>query len=120
MAYEKIGEIRVAKVLRDFIGDEVLPGTDIGAGQFWSGLAGLIDQFAPRIRGQLRFRDELQGKIDEYHRTTGTMPFNPAGYAKFLREIGENLSISVAYRKPELKKPGSPAMVWSMKAASMK
>jgi malate synthase len=88
MAYEKIGEIRVAKVLRDFIGDEVLPGTDIGAGQFWSGLAGLIDQFAPRIRGQLRFRDELQGKIDEYHRTTGTMPFNPAGYAKFLREIG--------------------------------
>jgi malate synthase len=86
--YEKIGEIRVAKVLRDFIDDKVLPGTDVGADQFWSGLAGLIDQFTPRIRDQLRFRDELQEKIDEYHRTTGTMPFNPAGYAKFLREIG--------------------------------
>jgi malate synthase len=88
MAYEKIDEIRVAKVLRDFIDDDVLPETDVGADQFWSGLAGLIDQFAPRIRDQLRFRDELQEKIDEYHRTTGTMPFNPAGYAKFLREIG--------------------------------
>ena len=65
MDYEKIGEISVAKILRDFIGDEVLPGTDIGAGQFWSGLAGLVGEFAPRIRDQLRFRDELQEKIDE-------------------------------------------------------
>ncbi len=88
MAYEKIGDIKVAKVLRDFVEGEVLPGTEIGASQFWSGLARLISTFAPRIRDQLKFRNELQEKIDEYHRTTGTMPFNPAGYAKFLREIG--------------------------------
>jgi hypothetical protein len=31
MAYEKIGEISVAKILRDFVCDEVLPGTDIGS-----------------------------------------------------------------------------------------
>src|ERR1700730_4066726 len=80
MDYEKIGEIRVAKILRDFIGDEVLPETDIGAGQFWSGLAGLIREFAPRIRGQLRVRDELQAKIDAYHRLTATRPFDPASY----------------------------------------
>ncbi|MFZ0494602.1 MAG: malate synthase G [Methylocella sp.] len=88
MDYEKIGEIRVAKILRDFIGDEVLPGTDIGAGQFWRGLAGLVGEFAPRIRDQLRFRDELQEKIDEYHRATASRPFDPAAYANFLREIG--------------------------------
>ena len=87
-AYEKIGEISVAKALHDFVRDEALPGTGIGADQFWRGLAGLIQEFAPRIRDQLRVRDELQEKIDEYHDTTGTMPFNPAGYAKFLREIG--------------------------------
>src|SRR5438105_1557109 len=88
MEYEKIGEISVAKILRDFIGDEVLPGTDIGAGQFWSGVAGLVDEFAPRIRDQLRFRDELQEKIDEYHRVTASRPFDPAAYGSFLREIG--------------------------------
>jgi malate synthase len=87
-AYEQLGEISVAKVLRDFINGEVLPGTDIGAGQFWSGLAGLIDVFAPRIRDQLKFRDELQEKIDAYHRATASQPFNPAGYESFLREIG--------------------------------
>jgi hypothetical protein len=52
MDYEKIGEISVAKILRYFISDEVLPGTDIGAGQFWSGLAELVGEFAPRIRDQ--------------------------------------------------------------------
>ena len=88
MAYEKIGEISVAKVLRDFIGDEVLPGTDIGAGQFWSGLAGVVGEFAPRIRDQLRVRDELQEKIDEYHRATASRPFDPADYHDILREIG--------------------------------
>jgi len=70
MAYEKIGEISVATVLYDFIRDEVLPGTEIAAGQFWNGLAGLIDAFAPRIRDHLRFRKELQEKIDEYHHVT--------------------------------------------------
>ena len=78
-AYEKLGEIRVAKVLRDFISNDVLPGTDIGADQFWTGLAGLIDAFAPRIREQLRFRDELQEKIDAYHRGTMSQPFDPGG-----------------------------------------
>ncbi|HEY8031405.1 MAG TPA: malate synthase G [Methylocella sp.] len=88
MDYEKTGEIRVAKILHDFIGSEVLPGTDIGAGQFWSGLAGLIGDFAPLVRGQLRVRDELQEKIDAYHRLTATRPFDPASYHDFLRDIG--------------------------------
>ena len=88
MDYEKIAEISVAKILRDFVRDEALPGTDIGAGQFWSGLAGLVGKFAPRIRDQLRFRDELQEKIDEYHRATASRPFDPASYHDFLREIG--------------------------------
>src|ERR1700726_1602278 len=88
MDYEKIGEISVAKILRDFIGDEVLPGTDVGAGQFWSGLAGLVGESAPRIRDQLRLRDALQEKIDEYHRVTASRPFDPAAYGNFLREIG--------------------------------
>ena len=88
MDYERIGEISVAKVLRDFVHDEVLPGTEIESGQFWTGLGGLIDEFAPRIRDQLRFRDELQNKINDYHRKTGRQPLNPADYESFLREIG--------------------------------
>src|SRR6201993_2877603 len=88
MNYEKIGEIHVASDLRAFIANEVFPGLDISEAEFWHGLAGLIGTFAPRIKSQLRFREELESKIDAYHRSTATMPFNPAAYARFLREIG--------------------------------
>jgi malate synthase len=88
MNYEKIGEIQVASDLRAFIANEVFPGLDISEAEFWHGLAGLIGTFAPRIKSQLRFREELEAKIDAYHRSTATMPFNPAAYARFLREIG--------------------------------
>jgi malate synthase len=88
MNYEKIGEIQVASDLRAFIANEVFPGLDISEAEFWHGLAGLIGTFAPRIKSQLRFREELESKIDAYHRSTATMPFNPAAYARFLREIG--------------------------------
>ncbi|HXW70595.1 MAG TPA: malate synthase G [Methylocella sp.] len=88
MAYDWIGGLSVASVLRQFVLREVLPGLKIKEEPFWRGVAALVEEFAPRIKEQLRFRDELQGKIDEYHIATGTMPFNPAGYAKFLREIG--------------------------------
>jgi malate synthase len=88
MVYERIGEISVASVLRDFIADEVLPGAGISAERFWTGLAGLIKDFAPRIREQLKVRDELQNKIDAYHRARVGQPADLADYESFLREIG--------------------------------
>ncbi len=88
MAYAQIGEIGIAKDLHDFIGDEVLPGTGVGADQFWTGLSRLIRDFAPRIRDQLRRRDELQQKIDQDHRTHATEPHDAVAYEAFLREIG--------------------------------
>jgi malate synthase len=88
MAYEQIGKISVAKVLVDFLDHEALPGTGVDRDEFFSGLTRLIADFSPRIREQLRFRDELQEKIDDYHRVNATRPFDPAHYEAFLREIG--------------------------------
>jgi len=88
MAYAQFGEIGVAKALHDFIRDEALPGTDIDADQFWTGISGLIRDFAPRIRDQLRFRSELQEKIDQYHRAHAREPHDATAYEVFLREIG--------------------------------
>jgi malate synthase len=88
MAYAQIGKISVATELKDFIETEALPGTDVAPGQFWSGLAGLIEDFKPRIEAQLRFRDDLQGKLDAWHKINATRPFDTAAYEAFLREIG--------------------------------
>ena len=60
-----VGNLKVAKVLHDFILEEVMPGTGIDAATFWRGLDRIVHDFAPRNRALLKRRDELQAKIDE-------------------------------------------------------
>ena len=88
MAYAQIGKISVATALKDFIETEALPGTGVAPEQFWTGLAGLIEDFKPRIEAQLQFRDDLQGKLDAWHKIHSTKSFDMAAYEAFLREIG--------------------------------
>jgi malate synthase len=84
---EKSG-LQVDALLVDFVEQEALPRTSVSADRFWSGLADLVRDFAPRNRGLLARRDELQGRIDEWHRLHGPVANDPAGYESFLREIG--------------------------------
>jgi malate synthase len=80
--------LEVAPVLHDFIEREVLPGTGISSEAFWTGLAGLIRDFAPRNQDLLAVRDDLQRRIDAYHAARADQPVDGAGYEAFLREIG--------------------------------
>ena len=82
------GGLRVAKPLYDFINDEALPGTGIAAERFWSALASIIEDLAPRNRALLARRDELQAKIDAWHRERRGRLFDRAAYKSFLSEIG--------------------------------
>ena len=84
---KRIG-IKVAGVLHAFIEQEALPGTGVAPDAFWNGLAGLVRDLAPRNRDLLDLRDQLQSRIDEYHRANAGKPFDAPGYERFLREIG--------------------------------
>ncbi len=68
--------------------DEALPGTGVDPERFWRGLARIIANFMPQNRRLLAFRDELQGRIDNWHRENGPVGSNPEGYERFLRDIG--------------------------------
>ena len=68
--------LQVAPVLHDFIEREALAGTGVTSAAFWSGLAGLVRDFAPRDRALLAVRDKLQAQIDEYHRNRAGKPFD--------------------------------------------
>jgi malate synthase len=80
--------LQIAPVLHDFIQREALDGTGVSSDAFWTGFASLVREFAPRNRELLQHRDQLQNKIDEYHRSQGGKAFDRAGYESFLREIG--------------------------------
>jgi malate synthase len=80
--------LRVQSALAAFVETEALPGTGITADAFWGGLAELFHDFGPRNRALLARRDELQARIDAYHRERPVGRFDPAHYQGFLREIG--------------------------------
>jgi malate synthase len=84
----KVGKLAVAGTLYDFIETEALPGSALTAVEFWSGLAALIRELGPRNRELLRLRNELQARIDDFHRAGAGAPVDRAAYERYLRKIG--------------------------------
>jgi len=109
--------LHIAPVLHDFLEFEALPGTGIAADAFWSGLAALVREFAPRNRQLLAVRDDLQSRIDDYHRTRAGKPFDQAEYERFLREIGylheepEDFTVSTRNVDEEIARIAGPQLV---------
>ena len=86
-AYEELGGIGVATVVRRFVEDEVLPGTGVAPEAFWGGLSRLIAEFAPRNRALLAERERLQAALDDWHRANPG-PVDADAYEAMLRELG--------------------------------
>jgi malate synthase len=83
-----IDRIAVDDVLYEFVGREVLPGTDIDERSFWTGFSSLVQHFSPRNAALLEKRDRLQAAIDAWHREHPGAGFERAAYKAFLTEIG--------------------------------
>lgn len=81
------GRLQVAPVLHDFVRDEALPGSGLDEDAFWSGVEAILVDFVPRNRALLATREEIQRRLDEYHRAAPG-PVDQAAYETFLREIG--------------------------------
>ena len=111
-----VGGIRVDKVLYDFVNSQAIPGTGIDPEAFWAGAAEIFTDLAPRNRELLGVRDELQAKIDDWHRANPA-PIDPATYKAFLREIGylvpapDSVSVSTADVDEEIATIAGPQLV---------
>src|SRR5262245_46347706 len=82
------GNLRVARVLYDFITNEALPGTDIDPDAFWAGVDKVVTDLSPRNEELLARRDELQAQLDKWHRQRVIEPIDPEAYRQFLFDIG--------------------------------
>lgn len=113
----QVGGLQVAKVLYDFVGNEALPGTGVDVDAFWAGADKVVHDLAPKNRDLLAKRDELQSRIDGWHRDRAGKPIDAAEYKEFLEEIGylvpapEPFEVSTANVDTEITSTAGPQLV---------
>jgi len=115
--HELISGIEVDADLRAFIEQEVLPGTGIDAGDFWSGFSSLLRELTPENKRLLRCREDLQARIDERNRGLRGRAPDPAAEQEFLHEIlyladpPPPFEIGTANVDPEIAEIAGPQLV---------
>ena len=109
--------LRVAPELEAFLVKEVLPGTGVAPDAFFAGMESLLRDLAPRNAALLAKRDEIQAKVDAWHRAHPAKPIDAAAYEDFLRGIGYLLDppgevqVSTANVDPEIATIAGPQLV---------
>ncbi len=86
--YISLGRLSIASELLDFVNNELLPDTGIEREKFWAGLDKYSHELAPKNKKILEFRDNLQRKIDIWHKNKKGKEIDIKEYSNFLEEIG--------------------------------
>ncbi len=111
------GNLRVARVLYDFVNNEALPGTDVDPDSFWAGVDKVVTDLTPQNQALLNTRDELQAQIDKWHRHRVIEPLDADAYRQFLAEIGylqpepDDFTITTSGVDDEITKTAGPQLV---------
>ena len=112
-----VGNLRIARVLYDFVNKEALPGTDIDPDSFWAGVDKVVTDLSPQNQDLLNRRDELQAQIDRWHKQRVIAPVDVDAYRDFLTEIGylqpepEDFTITTSGVDDEIKTMAGPQLV---------
>jgi len=115
--YIQVSGLSVAQELYDFIESDALDGLTVSASQFWDGLSELAHELGPKNRDLLAQREDIQGKIDEWHIARRGQAHDAEAYQGFLKEIGylvpEPVDFSVTTQNvdPEIAATPGPQLV---------
>ncbi len=110
------GGLSVATELDQLIEEEIIPGTEIGAEEFWQGLAQIVSELGPKNTELLKKRQNIQLQLDEWHRQHPG-PLEMSVYRQFLRDIGyleaegTDFSITTCNVDPEIASVAGPQLV---------
>ena len=80
---KNILKLIILKYLRNYqtlYSDELLQNTNVSAENFWLGLEKTLDELAPKNKELIKFREDLQKKIDDWHIKNKGKEFNLEEY----------------------------------------
>ena len=116
-ARTQINGLHVDSALASFINTQALPGTGVDPTAFWAGFAGLLADLAPKNRALLAKREDLQARIDAWHRGHRKQVHDHEAYKAFLTEIGyllpegPDFQIDTTHVDPEIASVPGPQLV---------
>jgi malate synthase len=84
--YIKIKNLSISEKLLSFVNNELLPNTKLKKENFWDGFDKAVHKLATKNKELLEKRDELQKKIDEWHKKRKGNKFNIKEYTNFLKK----------------------------------
>ncbi|ESZ85430.1 MAG: malate synthase [Blastomonas sp. CACIA14H2] len=115
--YLQSNGISIDSALHGFVTESVLAPLALDADRFWADFAALLERFVPVNRKLLEKRDDLQAKIDDWHRARKGQPFNAMEYRTFLYDIGylvtepQPFAIGTQNVDPEIATMAGPQLV---------
>ncbi|MEO9458416.1 MAG: malate synthase G [Lentilitoribacter sp.] len=116
MAMQERNGLKIHSGLYDFLINEALPGSGVDENSFFEQFSALIHDLGPKNKELLAKRDDLQSKIDDWHRQNGA-PHDLEAYKGFLKEIGylvpegEKFSVSTNNVDREICEIAGPQLV---------
>tara|TARA_B100000029_G_scaffold247504_1_gene244332 strand:+ start:2604 stop:4763 length:2160 start_codon:yes stop_codon:yes gene_type:complete len=115
--YISLGRLSIASELLDFVNNELLPDTGVEKKNFWDGLDKYAHELTPKNKELLEFRDNLQKKIDAWHKDKKGEKIDIKEYSNFLVKIGylkqegENFKIETKNVDSEISSIPGPQLV---------
>ena len=80
--------LKISSTLFEFINDEVIPSTNIKIEDFWSKFSKIVHELAPINKSLVQKREDIQKKIDDWHKSNKGKEANKIEYINFLKSIG--------------------------------
>ena len=111
------GGLQVATVLHQLLETDIAPGTGVAPADFWAALESIVDELAPENRELLQIREDMQARIDDWHRANPGADYDRAAYRAFLEEIGyllpegDDFAITTENVDPEVATLAGPQLV---------
>ena len=79
--------LKISSKLFDFINNEAIPGTGVKIEEFWNNFEKTVHELAPINKNLIEKRENIQNKINDWHKQNAGKELNKKEYTKFLKSI---------------------------------
>ena len=79
--------LKISSTLYKFINEEAIPGTGINSNEFWEKFSKIVHELTPINKKLIEKRENIQKKIDSWHKRNKGKEFNKKEYIQFLKSI---------------------------------